>query len=70
MQVVKCKIFPTGRPVTLRTPVPTLDQVGDSLGLSKAKQRSLLSIVRRDSESGVFAEKVEAVLPLLKELRG
>jgi hypothetical protein len=42
-----------GRSVTLRTPVPTLDEVGENLGLSKARQRSLLSIVRRD----VFVEK-------------
>ena len=55
-----------GRSVTLRTPVPTLDQVGDSLGLSKAKQRSLLSIVRRDSESAVFVEKRRNSAPTLK----
>jgi hypothetical protein len=46
-----------GRSVTLRTRVPTLDEVGESLGLSKARQRSVLSIVSRDSTSGFFVEK-------------
>jgi hypothetical protein len=44
------------RTVTLRTPVPTLAEVGKSLGLSKARQRSLISIVKRDSISGSSVE--------------
>jgi hypothetical protein len=40
--------------VKLKTPIPTLEQVGKELGLSKTRQNRLLSIVRRDSSSGQF----------------
>jgi hypothetical protein len=34
------------RSVKITTPIPTLDEVGDSLGLSKARRNRLLAIVR------------------------
>ena len=42
------------RSVTISTPVPTLEEFGKSLGLSKSRQNSLLRLVRRDSKSGRF----------------
>jgi hypothetical protein len=45
------------RSVTISTPVPTLEEFGKSLGLSKSRQDSLLRIVRRDSKSGHFVER-------------
>jgi hypothetical protein len=45
------------RSVTISTPVPTLEEFGKSLGLSKSRQDSLLRLVRRDSKSGVILER-------------
>ena len=45
------------RSVTISTPVPTLEEFGKSLGLSKSRQNSLLRLVRRDSKSGQFVER-------------
>ena len=45
------------RSVTISTPVPTLEEFGKSLGLSKSRQHSLLRLVRRDSTSGRFVER-------------
>jgi hypothetical protein len=42
------------RSVTISTPIPTLEEFGKSLGLSKSRQKSLLRLVRRDSKSGEF----------------
>jgi hypothetical protein len=38
------------RSVTISTPVPTLEEFGKSLGLSKSRRDSLLRLVRRDSK--------------------
>ena len=43
-----------GRSVNITTPMPTLEEFGKSLGLSKRRQDSLLRLVRRDSASGSF----------------
>ncbi len=40
------------RSVTISTPVPTLEGLGESLGLSKRRQGVLLRLVRRGSTSG------------------
>jgi hypothetical protein len=45
------------RSVTISTPVPTLEEFGKSLGLSKSRQDSLLRLVRRSSKSGAFVER-------------
>jgi hypothetical protein len=37
------------RSVEITTPIPTLEEVGDSLGLSKARRSRLLSIVRNSN---------------------
>jgi hypothetical protein len=42
------------RSVNITTPMPTLEEFGKSLGLSKRRQDSLLRLVRRDSASGRF----------------
>ena len=42
------------RSVNITTPMPTLEEFGKSLGLSKRRQDSLLRLVRRDSASGSF----------------
>jgi hypothetical protein len=42
------------RSVNITTPMPTLEEFGKSLGLSKRRQDSLLRLVRRDSVSGSF----------------
>jgi len=42
------------RSVTLSTPIPTLEEFGKSLGLSKSRQSSLLRIVKRDASTGRF----------------
>ena len=42
------------RSVTISTPVPTLEEFGESLGISKARQNSLLRLVKRDSKTGQF----------------
>ena len=36
------------RPVQLKTAVPSLEEFGESLGLSKARQKSLVSIIKAD----------------------
>jgi hypothetical protein len=39
------------RSVTITTPVPTLQEVGENLGLSKRRQDSLISLFRKTSDS-------------------
>jgi hypothetical protein len=46
----------SSRAVKLTTPIPTLDQVGERLGLSKARRETVLSIVRRDSTGRSYVE--------------
>ncbi len=40
------------RPVIVTTPIPTLEEFGKSLGLSKARQKALMQIVM-GADSGV-----------------
>jgi hypothetical protein len=40
------------RSVTISTPIPTLEEFGKSLGLSKTRQNSLLRLVHRDGKNG------------------
>jgi hypothetical protein len=47
------KIEPMARTVHITTPIPTLEEFGKSLGLSKTRQASLLRLVRRDGGSGL-----------------
>jgi hypothetical protein len=42
------------RSVIISTPVPTLEEFGKSLGLTKTRRESLLKLVRRDAVSGQF----------------
>jgi hypothetical protein len=55
------------RSVTISTPVPTLDEFGKSLGLSKSRRDSLLKLVRRNSVSGRFVTKKSAKSDTLRE---
>ena len=43
-----------GRSVHIKTPIPSLEEVGESLGISKTRQQRLIDIVRskRDGNSG------------------
>ena len=54
---VSNKMKVMARSVTISTPVPTLEEFGKSLGLSKTRQNSLLKLVRRDSVSGAFVTR-------------
>jgi hypothetical protein len=45
------------RSVTITTPVPTLEEFGRSLGLSKRRQDSLLRLVQREETSGRSADR-------------
>ncbi len=45
------------RSVSISTPIPTLEEFGKSLGISKKRQDSLLRVVRRDSKSGQLVER-------------
>jgi hypothetical protein len=47
------------RTVDITTPIPTLEEFGKSLGLSKRRQDSLLRLVRRDS-SGIAERRRDA----------
>lgn len=52
----------TSRPAIITTPIPTLDELGKRLGVSKARQREIISIVRgeklhRDETQGVAHRK-------------
>ena len=40
--------------VKLRTAVPSVAEFGKSLGISEKRQKSLISLVKRDSPSGRF----------------
>lgn len=42
------------RSVTISTPIPTLEEFGNSLGLSKRRQTSLLRLVHRNVKDGNF----------------
>ena len=51
------------RSVTISTPIPTIEEFGKSLGLSKRRQDSLLRLVRRDesaSETVQLRDKTNA----------
>ncbi len=37
-----------GRPVFIDFPIPTLEEYGKSLGMSKKRQKALIEIVRQD----------------------
>ena len=50
----------SSRAVKITTPIPTLQQVGERLGLSKSRQNAVLSIVRRDSTEGMYVERTRA----------
>jgi hypothetical protein len=43
-----------GHSVTITTPIPTLEEVGKRLNMSKARQQRLIAIVSRSSASGRF----------------
>jgi hypothetical protein len=45
-----------GRSVTISTPIPTLEEVGKRLKMSKARQKRLIEIVR-GSATGRFVER-------------
>jgi hypothetical protein len=47
----------SSRAVKITTPIPTLEQVGERLGISKSRQNTVLSIGRRDSTTGEFVER-------------
>jgi hypothetical protein len=55
------------RSVTISTPVPTLEEFGKSLGLSKTRRESLLRLVYRDSVSGQFVTKKRGTTGVLRE---
>jgi hypothetical protein len=46
-----------GRSVKISTPIPTLDEFGSSLGLSKKRQDSLLRVVHRSDKDGRLSER-------------
>ena len=54
------------RSVKLRTAVPSVDQFGESLGISKKQQKSLTSIVERSPLTGRFAESHKGNAKLAK----
>lgn len=43
----------TSRPAKITTPIPTLDELGKRLGVSKARQREIISIVRGEKNGHV-----------------
>lgn len=45
-----------GRSVTITTPIPTLEEVGKRLNMSKARQQRLIEIVR-GSRNGQMLER-------------
>jgi hypothetical protein len=45
-----------GRSVTITTPIPTLEEVGKRLNMSKARQQRLIEIVR-GSRNGQLSER-------------
>lgn len=45
------------RTVEITTPIPTLKEVGDTLGLSKERRRRLISIVRNSSAGQLVVRK-------------
>jgi hypothetical protein len=56
------------RSVTISTPIPTLEEFGKSLGLSKSRQNSLLRLVRRDDKNGrVIVERRRDTSSIVKE---
>ena len=59
-----------GRSVTITTPIPTLEEVGKRLKMSKARQRRLIEIVR-SSTTGRFVERRgDAAVPVDGRSRG
>jgi hypothetical protein len=48
------------RSVHITTPIPTLEEFGKSLGLSKSRQDSLVRLVRRDGSGRVAARHRDA----------
>ena len=61
------------RPVRVTTPIPTLEEFGENLGLSKARQKSLNPIFIERRPQGDYAirrrgsEKASHVLPTQRE---
>jgi len=61
------------RSVKITTPIPTLEEFGEALGLSKARIRSLAPIFIERRDQGDFAvrrpnsERASAVLPTQRE---
>jgi hypothetical protein len=45
------------RSVTISTPIPTLEEFGKSLGLSKKRQDSLLRLVHREPKAGQLIKR-------------
>jgi hypothetical protein len=50
------------RSVHITTPIPTLEEFGKSLGLSKRRQDSLLRLVRRESSGDVAERRHDAAV--------
>jgi hypothetical protein len=58
-----------GRSVYITTPIPTLEEVGKSLKMSKARQQRLIEIMR-GSDVGRFLERrMDASGPTIGSLR-
>jgi len=45
------------RSVQITTPIPTLQEFGESLGMSKSRQDSLIRLVKGDKLSGQFVDR-------------
>lgn len=61
------------RSITITTPIPTLEEFGESIGLSKARRRSLTPIFIERRSQGDYAvrrhgsERASGVLPTQRE---
>ena len=57
----------------LTNPIPTLEEFGDSLGLSKARQRALIDLMRRSTngrvEDGAIRKSSKSRTPRRKTAR-
>jgi hypothetical protein len=67
------KLLDMGRPVKITTPIPTLEEFGERIGLSKAKQKSLAPIFVERRSQGDYAirrpgsDRASAVFPTQRE---
>jgi hypothetical protein len=57
------------RSVHITTPIPTLEEFGKSLGISKSRQDSLIRLVKRDNTSGRFVERAPDSIKATSVLR-